>query len=505
MANLKKRAKKAKLSKTARRNLRDQDPTTNLTWSKNKFQCFICFDKDISLLEFLALKHEELKIAMCDSCAKCHINEETEEWHDDKYWNEFDENGKCLYCTICGEGGTLMACDNEDCSKSYCLECLKKWIGEETVEAYCDNSEMKFCCFVCFDEGKFVEEDRGGGSTMDADENEDKPNPTDIYKNFKKFQKATKSYLNQKDKIDDYDNDQKLNESLKSISKSKKYLCYCCFSFVNFNKNSIPSFHPDPDMPVVYCPDCLEYLDFDGDHDRYDFCYLTGEGGELVPCDKEKCKKAFNINIFEKWNGFKKADEMLNNENSEFICFFCDPSRSRAEKFIKQSKDVKEAFLLGDNDVEFTYDIEKEKSKKRSYLSGKKRKRVLNNTSTASVRSSSRRKLSTNTTRSERSSRRRSDRNKYAYESESSEDEEIEKRVTREKPTEGDSKYAEKDTSDFSDTDDDDKVLDQNRNRVNDEPFTEEEARKYLYRHLTRVNKRVKSSDAYHELLGFVK
>ena len=32
-------------------------------------------------------------------------------WHDSKEWCERDGKGKCIYCEICGEGGTLLRAD----------------------------------------------------------------------------------------------------------------------------------------------------------------------------------------------------------------------------------------------------------------------------------------------------------------------------------------------------------------------------------------------------------
>lgn len=301
MPKSKKRAS-TKAARSAERN-KNKQPEDDVTWRKSHFQCFCCFDKDIELTNYEMFIHEELNIAACDSCANGHFDEENDKWHGSKYWQEFDENGKCMYCTICAEGGTLMACDMKNCQKSYCLDCLGKWIGQERLDNFVENEDETFCCFFCFDNKarreEITDDDSGVFERIDDE----------MFKRFKRFQKATKSYAKQKDKIDDEDRDIRLNKSLKSNEKTKHFFCYSCFSKCEFSKTCMPDYHPR--MKVLLCADCHDFLDINGGHDPDEYCFISGEGGELIDCDNEGCTKTWSTEVLRNWLGYKQTEDLL--------------------------------------------------------------------------------------------------------------------------------------------------------------------------------------------------
>ena len=83
--------------------------------SANSFQCFVCQESNLDRNDYNICEHDSLKVTMCDSCNEPHSSDG--KWHSTKEWKERDDKGKCIYCEICGEGGTLLPCD--DCSFSY--------------------------------------------------------------------------------------------------------------------------------------------------------------------------------------------------------------------------------------------------------------------------------------------------------------------------------------------------------------------------------------------------
>lgn len=505
-------------SKASRRAIREKSSTNKndiqVTWHKNQFQCFVCMDQDVSLLDYNMLYHEDLKTSMCDSCAKQHINEDNNEWHDSKYWREYDANGKCLYCTICGEGGTLMACDKSKCKKSYCLDCLEKWCGKEELDSFVDDETKEFCCFVCFNEEEATLEKKtkpkvnGHSQDDDDDENDEdykkEREKNSMYRNFKKFQKASRSYFNQKDKIDQTDNDINLEKSLKKSSPTKQYVCYSCFSMCSFNKKTIPDCHPQ--LKVVMCQDCHDYLNFDGNHDPLDFCFLTGEGGELVPCDSENCGKAFSIDICKNWLGYKKANEILDDDNATFTCFVCDPTVGRTEKFLKQSEQVLAAFSTGSLAMDDDY-VQPDKKKNDRKLATPNRnssKRKLAETASRSSSRRSTRVVKGGKTKGKSGGR---SRGRQLQTVDSSSEEEPEKRVTREKNSKDTTKYAENTSDENQSTDSDEAVSYDDiaaKKARHNVPATEEEALDYFEKYLDKCSKRMKQTDIHKKLLEFI-
>nr|AYW00064.1 DNA methyltransferase 3 [Mizuhopecten yessoensis] len=59
----------------------------------------------------------------------------------------YGRDGTNVYCAICGYGGELFVCDNLNCGKAYCTECMELFLGEATVTKIRKASEWQ--CFVC--------------------------------------------------------------------------------------------------------------------------------------------------------------------------------------------------------------------------------------------------------------------------------------------------------------------------------------------------------------------
>lgn len=473
-------------SKAARRAIRNSQPKTKatpeVTWCRNKFQCFVCFDQDISLLEYEMVQHQELNISMCDSCAKQHLNDDGE-WHESKYWFEFDQNGKCLYCTICGEGGTLMACDKEDCNKSYCLDCLGKWLGKETLDEFVEDESKAFACFCCQDKTDEKSDEEKSGDDDDSKK---------IYRNYNKFKKASRSYNKQKDKIDHTDLELKLEKSLKSTGWTKQFICYCCFSVCDFTKKTIPGCHPKLD--IAMCQDCLDFLNFSGGHDPLDFCYLSGEDGEVIPCDNKECGKSFSKHILANWLGYEKSCQVIEDDTCEFTCFFCDPAVGRCQKFLDQTKNVLSAFTTDSVAVDDDFVLPKAVNLKRN-----------SPRSNSSAKATKRRKLAETKDR-RRSSRhsnsktgRRSRSSRHEPEPSDSE-EEPEKRVTRERNNNTEVKYIM--SSDEGETDSDGHV--DPKSKEEKEEITDDLARDYFRKKIERSQKGFKETAMFQRLMSLI-
>ena len=56
-----------------------------------------------------------------------------------------DKEGYYEHCRWCGQGGTLLGCD--DCIESFCKHCIKRNFGRQTCQEIEDKPRWK--CFIC--------------------------------------------------------------------------------------------------------------------------------------------------------------------------------------------------------------------------------------------------------------------------------------------------------------------------------------------------------------------
>ena len=516
MGRLRKSKKKPARSKAARRAEREEQEsktyTIKPTWRKGLFQCFICMDTDIDLHSYELFQHEELDIAMCDSCANAHYNEKYE-WHADEICNSYDDNGKCMYCTICGEGGTLMACDVSGCQKSYCLECLEKWMGKETLDKYVDSSIQFFCCYSCFNNNNKAERDLEEGQSHQEEDakqlsmliNQQMLDSLtkNVYKIYGNLLRASKSYLSQKDKIDMEDIYIKLDQKLSCSGSTKECVCYCCFEFVTFTKKSLPQMHPRF-QNVITCDDCIEFLDLPGakagKFNPVDFCWIKGEGGDLITCDS--CDKNYCLEILEKWYGYKEIHKIIDN-NDNFCCFLCDEDVGRYKEFVRQSEKVRNAFVKSFMEDEDFEEMIPEHQKRLMTVTANRKKKTIEKAKPAGERQSSRIKRKLKVTKGRAGSRRRGERSRGYYSDEQSSDTGdsgiISKPKTRKKNT--NSIYITRGESEFESEDDEENVRDRKRQRMMAKRnATESESRQYFEKLFDRVPKRYRSSKIFQEL-----
>lgn len=483
-----KRTKKRAIpnSKAARAQIKSANSKpehVKITFRKNHFQCFVCQDQDLSLSEYQMNIHQSLKIAMCDSCKPNHID--NDEWHSSKEWQMRDENGKSVYCEICGEGGTLIGCDEKSCSNSFCMECMKNWIGQEKLDKFLEDESIEFVCFCCFN--KNLEKDLEGESKDNEDENNDEKDndETDskdekegsIYETYKKYLKFTKLYQGDKVELDELESDEKLIENFNKKAKIKQFKCYSCTELFEMNKKNLPQLHKD--FKVTFCDSCYDYVDLESEENKKnwtftdgksDYCVITGQGGDIIECEEKDCQDSFCTDVLEKWMGHRLLNKYLKNDSLQFICFKCNPELGKCRKFQKQSQMALNAFL--DEDGDYICDEPKKPVKK---------------------------------IKKPESTRKRSRGRKRKVETESeNEQSDIENstRVTR-KINEKSSYFIKSDT----DSSDESDYADINKEKKEKEaPPTSEEIKKY-YRYMinTRCNKRFKDNEIFEKLLKILK
>jgi len=312
----------------------------------NSFQCFVCHDKDISLDEYEMYKHKTLGVTICDTCKDQHMSDG--KWHDSKEWCERDGKGKCIYCEICGEGGTLLPCDI--CEFSYCTnKCLKQWLGEKKLEELLEDEKIAFQCFPCL--------------------RDQKPDKVDkIFPNYAKFLQITdkqmgtsskkkanrkRSYSSDEDDEPSISSDEPVERSTsikgkrKQKEPSKQFTCYSCFGKQEMKPSKMPRMHIKTDFKIHICDSCYEYVDSDDwtfTDGKSDYCVISGEGGEIFSCDTDGCKNSFCAEIMEKYLGKVMYKKIADDDDAEFFCWVCKPSLGNYQKFAKQSADNMKAF-----------------------------------------------------------------------------------------------------------------------------------------------------------------
>ncbi|XP_053775120.1 DNA (cytosine-5)-methyltransferase 3-like [Desmodus rotundus] len=59
----------------------------------------------------------------------------------------YDDDGYQSYCSICCAGDTLLICENPDCTRCYCFECVDVLVGPGTSEKV--HAMSNWVCFLC--------------------------------------------------------------------------------------------------------------------------------------------------------------------------------------------------------------------------------------------------------------------------------------------------------------------------------------------------------------------
>jgi hypothetical protein len=357
------------------KNKKRKSSCSQITTARNKFMCFACLDGDLDISEFEMFQHKDLDVSLCDTCYDTHG---AEKWHNAGDWKLRDENNKCQFCEICGEGGTLLPCDN--CSLSYCTSCLKYWLGEEKLQNILDDDTFEFNCFVCLKKG-------GDQGKLDA-----------TFPQYKKFREATVRYGNSQVNVRSHQIEEDIKEDLKSKKKVKQFKCYSCFDVKEFTAKTKLTTHAK--FNTITCADCHHQLSQDDwtytDQGKSEYCVLTGTdqgGDEIFVCDTQGCENVFCEMVLKHWLTKPEFDLIMNDEDAEFHCFICNPDQGNYKKFIKESENYMNAFkkdedfTLGDETVRKLKKIEDQKRKKKE----EKRVREERSSSKSSSRSSRKR------------------------------------------------------------------------------------------------------------------
>ncbi|KAF0884253.1 DNM3L methyltransferase, partial [Crocuta crocuta] len=59
----------------------------------------------------------------------------------------YDDDGYQSYCSICSSGDTLLICENPDCTRCYCFECVDTLVGPGTSGRV--QAMSNWVCFLC--------------------------------------------------------------------------------------------------------------------------------------------------------------------------------------------------------------------------------------------------------------------------------------------------------------------------------------------------------------------
>jgi len=312
------------------------------TVKKSKtYKCHICHDDEVDLQKHEVYCHESLHVSICPKCRNNHVH--SSKWHCTPEWTDFDDRGKCIYCQICGEGGTLMCCDNAKCSHSYCLSCLKFWLGQSQLDEFLADDKLHFSCFVC----TYKE----GASGLNR-----------IYPVYSKFIKdSEKSFEDNKyidrtpkkkveskiDKISENGqvsgNKAKRNGSI--IPIEQEFTCFSCFEKHKYSKAKMPKLHKK--FKVTMCDACYKFLladDWTFTDGKSDFCVISGDGGEIISCDSKDCTNSFDVSILKKWMEKKELKVLLDDDEAQFKCFSCNPGIGKYKTYLDQTATFMNAF-----------------------------------------------------------------------------------------------------------------------------------------------------------------
>jgi len=309
---------------------------------KNHFTCFSCMSCDLDMRKYVMHEHEALKITICEPCYKQHIDEKSKDkkWHGASEWDEVDDQGKQLYCEICGEGGELLACDEQECCASYCVKCLGDWLGEKGLNDIMEDDQIPFVCFRSIDRDDIQE----------------------IFPNYYRFRQLSKKYLKEQAALElieenGYVSDEDATLAIKKAVKNntgtakksgnriKKFTCFSCFEKCDMSREHLPFIHSK--FNVALCSSCHAYLNGDPSEwtltdGKNDYCVLSGEGGDIVSCDK--CENSFTTDVLKKWLDKKGYNKLMEDEDAPFECFTCNPKLGNYQEFLKKTQEFMNVF-----------------------------------------------------------------------------------------------------------------------------------------------------------------
>jgi len=356
------------------KNKKRKSTCSQITNARNKFMCFACLDGDLDINEFEMFQHKDLEVSLCDTCYDTHG---AEKWHNAGDWKLRDENNKCQFCEICGEGGTLLPCDK--CSLSYCTSCLKYWLGEEKLQNILDDDTFEFNCFVCLKK-------EGDQGKLDA-----------AFPQYKKFREATVKYGNSQVNVRSHQIEEDIKDELKSKMKVKRFKCFSCFDVKDFTAKTKMTVHAK--FNTTTCGDCHHQLSQDDwtytDEGKSEFCVLTGTdqgGDEIFVCDTQGCENVFCEMVLKHWLTKPEFDLIMNNEDAEFHCFVCNPDQGNYKKFLKDSENYINGFALEDADFKPSDESERKLKKIEDQKRKRKEEKKLQEQSSSSSKRSSRKR-----------------------------------------------------------------------------------------------------------------
>ncbi|XP_075451002.1 DNA (cytosine-5)-methyltransferase 3A-like [Ascaphus truei] len=87
------------------------------------------------------LEHPLFIGGMCQNCKKCFL-----EWG-----YQYDDDGSQSYCTICCAGTEVLMCDETNCCRCFCVECVDLLVGPGAAQAAIKEDPWK--CYMCDHKG----------------------------------------------------------------------------------------------------------------------------------------------------------------------------------------------------------------------------------------------------------------------------------------------------------------------------------------------------------------
>ncbi|KAI4591278.1 hypothetical protein MJG53_020287, partial [Ovis ammon polii x Ovis aries] len=94
----------------------------------------------------------------------------------------YDDDGYQSYCSICCAGETLLICENPDCTRCYCFECVDTLVGPGTSGKV--HAMSYWVCFLClpFPRSGLLQRRRKWRTWLKAFYDREAENPLEMYK-----------------------------------------------------------------------------------------------------------------------------------------------------------------------------------------------------------------------------------------------------------------------------------------------------------------------------------